>query len=81
MLKEWVAQARPHYHNIDFDSKLYPQRYLSEKGPMDWPEERFKHIISLRQEALEEARKRGADFYFVSKLYIIILLPNTFAVI
>ena len=66
MLKEWVAGAKKHYHKIDFQHKTYPQKYLGEKGPMDWTNDRFEHIIKLRQEALDEGRKQGADYLFVS---------------
>ena len=66
MLQEWVAQARKYYHTISFEYKTYPQRYTKESGPMDWPEPRFEHLISLRQQALEQARNLWADFMFVS---------------
>lgn len=42
--------------------------YASESSPLDWTEDRFRHIMRLKQEALEFARSKWADFLFV--LYI-----------
>lgn len=38
-------------------------------GP-EWNEERLKHIIDLREKALNFARKRWADYIFVSDFYL-----------
>lgn len=64
MLRVWVSQAESDYAEIDFLLDDENQWYDEEAVVRDWVEERFHHIIDLRQEALEFARKRRKDFIF-----------------
>ena len=41
--------------------------YRDEKGPWDWSKQRFENVISLRQQALQTARERWADYLLVSQ--------------
>ncbi|XP_071948001.1 procollagen galactosyltransferase 2-like isoform X2 [Antedon mediterranea] len=64
MLKEWVSRAQHLYHVVDYKYDDSVSKYQDEAGPFDWPEERFTHIINLRQAALEEARRQWAQYMF-----------------
>ncbi|XP_006816484.1 procollagen galactosyltransferase 2-like, partial [Saccoglossus kowalevskii] len=64
ILKEWVSNVKHTYRSIDESYADEPDKYSTEVGPLDWPEERFSHMIKLRQEALDEARRQWADFIF-----------------
>ncbi|XP_070531927.1 procollagen galactosyltransferase 2-like [Ptychodera flava] len=64
ILQEWVSHVRHMYHRVDVHFSEEPSEYESEKGPNDWPAERLRHLLDLRQKALDEARKQWADFIF-----------------
>ncbi|XP_033127179.1 procollagen galactosyltransferase 2-like isoform X2 [Anneissia japonica] len=64
ILKEWVSRAKHLYHAVDLKYEDSVKRYANEEGPFDWTEERFLHLINLRQTALEEARRQWANYLF-----------------
>ena len=66
VLLDWVNKTKSLYHNVHIEVNEEPQAYDWESGPIDWPEERFLHLIQLRQTALQEARRQWADYLFVS---------------
>ncbi|XP_022094923.1 procollagen galactosyltransferase 1-like isoform X2 [Acanthaster planci] len=62
LLQEWVNKSGSLYHRVDIDVQNEPQAFDWENGPSDWPDERYLHVITLRQRALEEARFQWADY-------------------
>ena len=42
--------------------------YSPQGGLFEWTDERYVHIIVLRQKALDHARKTWADYLFVSHI-------------
>ena len=40
--------------------------YVDSNGPNDWSPSRYHHVLELRQNALDEAKRQNADFLFVS---------------
>lgn len=50
--------------NATLDEKTHGHE--DEKGIADWSPKRFEHIIKLREEVLDCAKKIWADFIFVS---------------
>ncbi|XP_014661616.1 PREDICTED: procollagen galactosyltransferase 2-like [Priapulus caudatus] len=64
VLREWVNGAGPLYHSYDMRFDDSPSFFADEIGPMDWPESRYYHIINLREEALNAARRMWADYAF-----------------
>ncbi|XP_033643048.1 procollagen galactosyltransferase 1-like [Asterias rubens] len=64
VLLDWVNKTKSLYHNVHIEVNEEPQAYDWESGPIDWPEERFLHLIQLRQTALQEARRQWADYLF-----------------
>lgn len=39
--------------------------YEDAEGPLDWSDERFDRVITLREEAVQATRKAWADYLFV----------------
>ncbi|KAG8225161.1 hypothetical protein J437_LFUL002861, partial [Ladona fulva] len=63
VLKTWLESSQSSYHSTNIiltDSP--PGRHPDEKGLGHWPQSRFKHVIQMREEALEYARKIWADY-------------------
>lgn len=46
----------------------YELDYPTESSPLDWTDDRFKHIMKLKQEALDIARSKWADFTLVTNI-------------
>lgn len=65
VLNTWLNDHREEYHSIDliFDDKS--RGFEDEKGISDWSNNRFFHVIKLREEALNFGRRVWADFIFV----------------
>lgn len=51
-----------------------------EKGIADWSSKRFEHIINLREEVLDYARRIWADFIFVWINLTILLTKYSFII-
>jgi collagen beta-1,O-galactosyltransferase len=66
MLHAWVEKVRPLYHGIDINTTNIDEKYADAVAANHWSLLRFKHMINLRQAALDEARKTWADYIFVS---------------
>ncbi|CAD7080575.1 unnamed protein product [Hermetia illucens] len=62
ILQKWVNRTSSSYHSVDFEFDSQPGGYQNESSPTDWPKERFKHLIYLKNKALERAQKMWADF-------------------
>lgn len=67
ILKIWLEKEKTKYHAVDFLFHEETNGFDDEKGIADWSSSRFSHIIKLREEAMNYARKVWADFIFVSK--------------
>lgn len=66
--KTWLKRVEKLYHNVDFAFDETEKTFNLSTNNVDWSIDRFSHIISLREEAIEFARKSWADFIFVSSL-------------
>ena len=66
MLHAWVDKVRLLYHGIDINTTNIKEAYEDAEGPNHWSTMRFKRLVDLRQEALDEARRLWADYIFVS---------------
>lgn len=64
VIYEWALHVQHLYHRIDFNFSIEPFGYEGEKGPYDWPDARFNHLIDLREQALLQARLDWADYLF-----------------
>ncbi|XP_028394615.1 procollagen galactosyltransferase 1-like [Dendronephthya gigantea] len=77
ILQTWVQNVRDLYHGIDIDTTNIEEKYSDAEGVNHWSEMRFKHLIKLRQEALDEARRHWADYIFFLDCDIYITNPGT----
>ncbi|CAD5113527.1 DgyrCDS2689 [Dimorphilus gyrociliatus] len=62
---------------VQLDIEPFP----NESSPLDWTEERFKHVMQLKQEAIDVARNKWADFFMVTDADAILSNPNTLKIL
>ena len=62
ILTKWIKSVEKSYHRIFQDlTPDVPGGHLQ----TNWTEERFKHIINLKEEALNKGRDMWADYVWV----------------
>jgi len=52
ILDSWVDHVAVFYHMVNYNKEDAAEGYGNERGPFDWTEERYKNVISVKQEAL-----------------------------
>ncbi len=67
-MNKWIASVEKSYHQIFHELTASPN-VDDDKIPTNWTQERFRHIINLREEALEKGREMWADFVWVIDLF------------
>lgn len=67
IMNKWIASVEKSYHHIYHELTSSPSE-TDDKIPTNWTQERFKHIINLREEALDKGRELWADFVWVNAL-------------
>ncbi|EEB12012.1 conserved hypothetical protein [Pediculus humanus corporis] len=67
IIETWISNVTNLYHsvNLTIDDGNHLQ-FDDEKGPTSWSLKRFKHLIELKEKALNVARENWADFIFVN---------------
>lgn len=65
ILNEWASNVRDVYSAVTVEESADPE-YSPDGGLYEWTDERYIHIIALRQKALDYARRTWADNVFVS---------------
>lgn len=76
ILETWLSTTEHLYHSVDVSLNREEIGFPNEKGPVHWTNDRFQHMIQLREEALIMARKKWADFILVGCQYSL-FIPNT----
>ncbi|XP_032653782.1 inactive glycosyltransferase 25 family member 3 isoform X1 [Chelonoidis abingdonii] len=66
ILWEWLTAMEKHYRYIEWKSVEEPSSYPDELGPKHWTDERYEHVMRLKQEALSFARAKGADYLLLT---------------
>ena len=66
MLLTWYQVVRNQYHQILLNHVEEPFEYDDASGTNAWTHKRYRKILELRQNALNEARKQWADYILVS---------------
>ncbi len=80
ILQKWLdAQTGYHSTNViitksEPNSRRHPDQ---DQGPLQWSDQRFRHIMKLKEEALEAARSMWADFVWFLDADAFIMNPNT----
>ena len=65
ILEVWLAKVQSLYHSIHYQYDESKKLRKGETNVTHWPDERFKDIIKLKENALEYARQSWADYVFV----------------
>lgn len=66
ILNLWLEKVQKHYHKIHYQYDNSKKLRKSERNHTHWPDERFRDIIKMKENALDYARGLWADFVFVS---------------
>lgn len=77
ILKAWLEKEKRKYHAVDFLFYEESKGFDDEKGVADWSPKRFSHVIKLKEEAINHARKMWADFVFILDADAFLTNPRT----
>ncbi|CAL4124140.1 unnamed protein product, partial [Meganyctiphanes norvegica] len=77
ILEDWVLLNQHKYHsaNVRLDKKS-EVAYSTEKSPVEWTEPRFKHMIKLKEQALNHGRKNWVDYVWYLDCDVFLSNPN-----
>ncbi|XP_048774539.1 procollagen galactosyltransferase 1-like isoform X2 [Ostrea edulis] len=81
ILRKWTEANRDVYHHVDMVIDESAKKYEDAEGPLDWSDERFDRVITLREEAVQATRKAWADYLFMLDADIVLENPNTLALL
>ncbi|XP_064539541.1 glycosyltransferase 25 family member [Drosophila montana] len=81
LLQQWLEHSGDFYHSINYAFNDETTRYQNESSAYDWPVSRFKHVIALKEEALQYARDIWADFIFFLDADVLLTAPQTLKVL
>ncbi|XP_060535220.1 glycosyltransferase 25 family member [Cylas formicarius] len=62
ILRTWIKSVKESYHSIYTEFEEGTSKFSDENNVAHWSNERFSHIISTRESALNHARHIWADF-------------------
>ncbi|KPP70111.1 procollagen galactosyltransferase 1-like [Scleropages formosus] len=65
VLRERLARVQSSYHRVEWRPREEPRSYEDEEGPEHWPNQRYEHVMRLRQAALDTAWETWADYFLV----------------
>uniref|UniRef100_A0A8C9SS55 procollagen galactosyltransferase n=1 Tax=Scleropages formosus TaxID=113540 RepID=A0A8C9SS55_SCLFO len=65
ILRNWLIKVQSLYHYVEWRPQEEPRSYEDESGPKQWTNERYAHVMKLRQAALESARDMWADYFLL----------------
>ncbi|ELU06820.1 hypothetical protein CAPTEDRAFT_153006 [Capitella teleta] len=64
LIKHWIPKAKKMYNHVSFKDDNSTSAFSDERGPFDWSADRMKHMIMLRQEALNVSRQMNLRYIF-----------------
>lgn len=65
IVNTWLRSVNNTYHSIHAELIADKEVYAGETSPAHWTEERFSHMIKLRESALDYGRRLWADYVLV----------------
>ncbi|XP_001608141.2 glycosyltransferase 25 family member [Nasonia vitripennis] len=77
VLKKWLTVQKDNYFMVNATLDEESHGHDDEKGIADWSSKRFEHIIKLREEVLNYARRIWADFIFMLDADVFLTNPKT----
>ena len=66
IIDAWLNKVSNLYHEVNFKYESQPKIRQTEKTATDWPIERHKNVIDLKEEGLNYARQVWSDFVLVN---------------
>ncbi|KAH9642350.1 hypothetical protein HF086_004882 [Spodoptera exigua] len=78
ILEKWVDKYASLYNGVYLTTNSSSGRlHRDEKSSIHWSSDHFKHVISLREKALNFARKMWADYLFMIDADVFLTNPST----
>ncbi|XP_036389521.1 procollagen galactosyltransferase 1-like [Megalops cyprinoides] len=65
ILRDWLIQVQNLYHYVEWRPHEESRAFADEAGPKQWTNQRYEHVMKLRQAALETAREMWSDYYLL----------------
>ncbi|XP_017007007.2 glycosyltransferase 25 family member [Drosophila takahashii] len=81
LLRQWLEHSGELYHSVSYVFEPEEQSYANESSPYEWPASRFKHLIALKEEALQYGRDIWADFVFFLDADVFLTSPDALKVL
>jgi len=75
VINKWLQLYRYSYHSTHFDVEDTEIVYKNQLGDLDWTDERYIHLMKLKQRNLEQAFDKWADFAFFIDADTMLLNP------
>ncbi|XP_050301712.1 glycosyltransferase 25 family member isoform X2 [Anthonomus grandis grandis] len=75
ILKFWITSIKDQYHAV-FTEFEEGERKYPEDGVAHWTDQRFNHLMNMRENSLNFARNIWADYYFSIDSDVILTNPN-----
>ncbi|XP_068213111.1 glycosyltransferase 25 family member isoform X2 [Palaemon carinicauda] len=77
ILEEWLSSNKHRYHSVNAVlDRSTPKLYPSEVKPTQWGDDRFDHLISLKEEALAIARNTWSDYIWFLDVDVFLTKSN-----
>ncbi|XP_071636841.1 glycosyltransferase 25 family member isoform X1 [Temnothorax longispinosus] len=77
ILNKWISTRSEMYHSLNVDLNASSTGFEDEKSIANWSPRRFAHVIDLREQALDYARKIWADFIWMLDADVFLTNPST----
>lgn len=68
IVERWLNQTASEYHSVNVRLGGVATKQKSNFAMFEWTDERYMHIIKLKEEALQQAKKMLADYILVKLL-------------
>lgn len=69
VIQTWLSEHQDYYHSVDFQHEDLPETFSDGPGVFEWSASHFRHIMNLKETALNAARKMWADYVLVNCLF------------
>ncbi|XP_054709347.1 glycosyltransferase 25 family member-like [Uloborus diversus] len=77
VIKTWLDYHRKEYHSVDSILDDSPEEFADGKGVFEWSPMHFKHIIHLKENAMQAARNMWADYIMVLDVDVFLVNNQT----
>ncbi|KAI1886511.1 hypothetical protein AGOR_G00196500 [Albula goreensis] len=65
ILRDWLVKVQSLYHYVEWRPQEETRVFTDETGPKHWGNQRYEHVMKLRQAALDTAREMWSDYYLL----------------